>query len=48
MYKDYEFFAFLRDKSKNIVDEYETIKCNLCPTNHSYFDCPKYHYIPIK
>lgn len=47
MKKDYEYFTFLRDKSKHIMDEYETVECQTCNANHTAFDCPKFHFMPI-
>ena len=37
----------MRDKCKNIPDEFEILKCRHCNTNHTQFDCPKLHFIPI-
>jgi hypothetical protein len=45
---DYEYFCFLRDKSKYLVDEFEINKCEHCKTKHTRFLCPKLHFIPIK
>jgi hypothetical protein len=44
---DYEYFCFLRDKNKNMPDEFEILPCASCKTNHTKFDCPKLHFIPI-
>lgn len=46
--KDYEFYCFLRERSKYILDEYETVRCERCSAKHTKFDCPKLHFIPLK
>jgi hypothetical protein len=45
--KDYEYYCYLRDQSKHKVDEYETVDCPDCKSKHTYFDCPKYHFMPL-
>lgn len=44
---DYEYFCFMRDKNKHILDEFEILTCSQCKTNHTRFGCSKLHYIPI-
>lgn len=37
----------MRDKIKNIPDEFEVYKCSMCGDRFHYkFDCPLIHYIP--
>ena len=45
---DYELFCFLRDKIRNIPDEFEVLPCEYCGKkfNHFKFTCPKLHYTP--
>lgn len=44
---DYEMYAFLRDKNKTCIDEFEVMKCENCQTKHTKFLCPKLHFIPF-
>jgi hypothetical protein len=44
---DYELYCFLRDKCRNIPDEFEVYTCEYCKTyNHYKFTCPRLHYVP--
>jgi len=37
----------MRDKIKNIPDEFEVNRCSLCKDRYHYkFDCPLIHHIP--
>jgi hypothetical protein len=44
---DYELYSYLRDKNKNVIDEFEVFPCEHCKTKHTKFNCPKLHFIPI-
>lgn len=44
---DYELYCFLRDKCRNIPDEFEVKSCEFCKQfNHFKFTCPRLHYVP--
>ena len=44
---DYELYCFLRDKCRNIPDEFEVYNCEYCKTyNHYKFTCPRLHFVP--
>lgn len=50
---DYNFYISLLDKHSCQNNQYDYIKCEHCTTSknqlfHSYFQCPKLHYIPFK
>ena len=45
--RDFEYFFFLKDKSKHILDEFEFKDCEFCSSKHLSFNCPKLHYVPI-
>lgn len=44
---DFEMYSYLRDKNKNILNEFEIFPCEFCPQKHTKFECPKLHFIPI-
>ena len=46
--RDLEYFFYLKDKSKHIMDEFEIKKCEFCKSKHLKFRCPKLHYMPIR
>jgi hypothetical protein len=46
---DYQFFLYMKDRDDNILGSNEIYKCKVCFDDyHTLFECPKYHYIPIK
>lgn len=46
---DYELFCYLRDKIRNIPDEFEVRACEFCGNfNHFKFTCPRIHYMPYE
>lgn len=45
---DFEMYSFLKDKNKNVVDEFEVIPCEHCTTRHTKFSCHRLHYIPLE
>ena len=47
---DYELYCFLRDKIRNIPDEFEVYPCEYCSGkfNHFKFTCPRLHYAPYQ
>jgi hypothetical protein len=46
---DYELYCFLRDKIRNIPDEFEVHPCQYCEKfNHFKFSCPRLHYLPYE
>jgi hypothetical protein len=46
--KDYEYYCFLKDRAKSVLNEHETIPCTDCRQKHTRFACPKLHFIPIR
>lgn len=45
---DYELYCFLRDKIRNIPDEFEVLPCEFCGKfRHFKFSCPRLHYAPL-
>jgi len=36
----------MRDRIKNIPDEYEIFDCEMCDGRHLKASCPKLHFIP--
>ena len=38
----------MRERSKYIIDEYETVRCERCSAKHTKFNCPKLHFIPLQ
>ena len=45
---DFQTFCQIRDENKHIIDEFETIECSFCQSNHTKMKCPKLHYLPLK
>ena len=46
---DYELYCLLRDKCRNIPDEFEVKACQFCENyNHFKFTCPRLHYAPFE
>jgi hypothetical protein len=43
---DYEFYCTMRDRMKNVPDEFEVMQCAMCDGKHLKAICPKLHFIP--
>ena len=44
---DFQYYCFVRDKLKNIPDEFDVARCKVCKNRfHFKFDCPVLHYQP--
>ena len=45
--KDLDYYYYLKEKSKHLINELERKDCDYCKTQHRKLSCTKLHSIPI-